>query len=52
MSFKLPAPAVACLTTPVSSVLPKMRSIKGINILKEKRLNIIERVINTEYRLM
>ena len=32
-----------------NSALPKMRSIKGINILNEKRLNNMDKLINKVY---
>jgi hypothetical protein len=48
----LPVFTVAAFATPVNSLLPKIKSIKGINKLREKRLKMIERLINRVYRPM
>jgi hypothetical protein len=37
---------VVVLTTPVNSSLPKIKSMKGINILKENRLKMMDKEIN------
>jgi hypothetical protein len=39
---------IAC----VNALLPKIRSIKGINMLSEKRLNKMDKLINKVYRPM
>jgi hypothetical protein len=45
-----PLAELAVLTTPVNSLLPNIRSIKGMSIPKENKPNTIDKVINRLYQ--
>jgi hypothetical protein len=48
--FADPLAAVVVFTAPVNSLLPKIRSIKGMSIPKENKPNTIDKVINRLYQ--